>query len=117
MLIRSQAPGSARKFRAPSKAQPATSDIAGDIIQRFVEQHRDLVTWLQALDERYADRAIMTSPFLKVITYSVGDGCRLLLAHDRRHFEQARHVTFSPGFPSAPTVTYPVAAAGESASD
>ena len=40
MLVRSQAPGASRKFTAPSKARPATSDIAVDIIQRFIEQHR-----------------------------------------------------------------------------
>ena len=33
MMVRSQAPGAARKFTAPSKARPATSDIAADIIQ------------------------------------------------------------------------------------
>jgi hypothetical protein len=100
MLIRSQTPGATRKFTAPSKAQPATSDIAADIIQRFIEQHRDAVAWLPALDERDAARAIMTSPFIRVVTYSVLDGWRLILAHDRRHFEQARRLTLSPGFPS-----------------
>ena len=100
MLIRSQAPGAVRKFTAPSKAQPATSDIAADIIQRFVEQNREVVVWLEALDERRAACVIMTSPFVRVATYSVLDGCRLVLAHDRRHFEQARLVTLSPGFPN-----------------
>jgi non-ribosomal peptide synthetase component F len=100
MLIRSQTPGGARRFTAPSKAQPATSDIAADIIQRFVEQHRETVKSVQALDERDAARAIMTSPFIRVVTYSVLDGWRLMLAHDRRHFEQARRVTLSPGFPN-----------------
>ena len=99
MLIRSQAPGAARKFTAPSKAQPASSDIAADIIQRFVEQHRDAVVRVQALDGPNAARTIMTSPFIRVVTYSVLDGWRLILAHDRRHFEQARRVTLSPGFP------------------
>jgi hypothetical protein len=99
MLVRSQAPGAARKFNAPSSAQPATSDIAADIIQRFIEQHRNAVARVRALDERDAARAIMTSPFIRVVTYSVLDGWRLVLAHDRRHFEQARGVTLSPEFP------------------
>jgi hypothetical protein len=100
MLIRSQAPSATRKFTAPSKAQPATSDIAVDIIQRFIEQDRDAVARVRALDERDAARAIMTSPFISFVTYSVLDGWRLFLAHDRRHFEQARRVTLSPGFPN-----------------
>lgn len=99
MLIRSQAPSSKRKFTAPSKAQPATSDIAADIIQSFVEQHRVASARVQRLDERDAARTIMTSPFIRVVTYSVLDGWRLVVAHDRRHFEQARRITLLPGFP------------------
>jgi hypothetical protein len=98
-LIRSQAPEAARKFKASPKAQPATSDIAPDIIQRFVEQHVDAVARLRALAEGDAARAVMTSPFIGVVTYSVLDGWRLIVAHDRRHFEQARRVTLSAGFP------------------
>jgi hypothetical protein len=101
MLIRSQAPTGTRKFIAPSKAQPATSQIAADIVQRFVEQIRDAVALVQTLDERDAARAIMTSPFIRVMTYSVLDGWRLVVAHERRHVEQARRVTQSPGFPHA----------------
>jgi len=101
MLVRSQAPSAARKFTAHPKAQPATSDIAADIMQRFIEQHRDAVAQVQVLNERDAARAIMTSPFVRVLTYSVLDGWRLILAHDRRHFEQARGVTLLPGFPKS----------------
>lgn len=101
MMIRSQAPDGARKFTAPSTARPATSDIATDIIQRFVQQQRDAVLLVQSLDERRAANTIMTSPFVKVITYSVLDGWRLVIAHERRHFEQARRVTQSPGFPGS----------------
>jgi non-ribosomal peptide synthetase component F len=100
-LIRSQAPEAARKFTAPARAQPAASAIADDIILRFVEQHRDAVVRLQALDERQMARAIMTSPFVRVVTYSVLDGWRLVVAHDRRHFEQARRVTRLPAFPAS----------------
>src|ERR1043166_6542549 len=76
MLIRSQSPSAPRRFTAPSRAQPATGDIAADIIQRVVEQHRDAVAGVRSLDERDAARAIMTSPFIRVVTYSVLDGWR-----------------------------------------
>lgn len=100
MLIRSQAPSGARKFTASPKAQPGTSDIAATVIPRVVEQHREAVAWIETIDEQEAARAIMTSPFVRVITYRVLDGCRLVVAHGRRHFEQARRVTWSPGFPN-----------------
>jgi hypothetical protein len=56
---------------------------------------------VRGLDEQAARAAIMTSPFVRFITYSVLDGWRLVVTHDRRHFEQARRVTQSPGFPAA----------------
>jgi hypothetical protein len=99
MLVRSQAPTTARKFTAPPKAQPSASEIGADVIQRFIDQHRDAVARVQALDDRDAARAIMTSPFVRVVTYSVLDGWRLVFAHDRRHFEQACSVARSRGFP------------------
>ena len=37
----------------------------------------------------------MVSPFVAAITYSVLDGLRLVVAHDHRHFEQARRVMTS----------------------
>ena len=57
------------------------------------------VARVRALDERDAARAVMTSPFSRVVTSSVIDGWRLIVAHDLRHFERARRVTQSPGFP------------------
>jgi hypothetical protein len=104
MLIRSQAPEAARRFTAPRPARPSASDIAADVIQRFVEQHRHAIARAQTLDEREAARVIMTSPFVRTITYSVLDGWRLVFAHDRRHFEQARRVMQSHGFPRSGTV-------------
>ena len=90
--------GAAIKMR-PS-ARPTTSAIPLDVIPRFIDQHRDAVAAVQALDERDTARAIMTSPFVRFITYSVLDGWRLVVAHDRRHFEQARRVTLLLEFPA-----------------
>ena len=99
MLIRSQQPDSTRKFTAPAPARPSASDISADIVERFVEQHRALVQWVQALDEARAERTVMTSPFVRVVIYSVLDGFRVIVAHDHRHLEQARRVTRETGFP------------------
>lgn len=99
-LIRSQAPGSTGKYKAPAQARPAASDIPADVVDRFVAQHGEIVAWMQTVDASDAARAIMTSPFIRLVAYSVLDGCRLLVAHDHRHMEQARRVMLAPGFPS-----------------
>jgi DinB superfamily len=103
LLVRSQSPENQRKFRAAPAAQPATSDIAADVIARFIEQQRDAAQRVRALDRQTAAGTIMVSPFIRVITYSVLDGWRLMLAHDRRHIEQAGRVIATPGFPGPVT--------------
>lgn len=98
-LIRSQSPNASRRYTAPVKAQPVDSDLPGDVIARFVDQQHTTAEWIGTLDERGAASTIMVSPFIRIVTYSVLDGCRLIAAHDRRHLEQARRVMRSPGFP------------------
>jgi hypothetical protein len=99
IMIRSQRPDATRKFTAPTVARPEASDLPADTTQRFIEQQRAAAEWLRTMDEGRAARTVMTSPFVRVITYSVLDGCRLIVAHDHRHLQQARRVTQMPGFP------------------
>lgn len=98
MLVASQAPGGTRKFVAPASAQPATSAIAPDILDRFVAWQESGIGAARGLTANHA-RRIMVSPFLSQITYSVLDAYRLIAAHQRRHFEQARRVAEHPAFP------------------
>jgi hypothetical protein len=98
MLIRSQSPQATRKFTASPLATPSSSDIGGDIVDRFIAQDHELVSWLRGLDEPRARRVVMTSPFVGFIAYSLLDGARLILAHDHRHLQQAGRVMQSAGF-------------------
>jgi hypothetical protein len=100
-MVRSLAPAATRKYTAPAKARPTTSDIAADIVDRFVRQHVDAADWMLTVNQDEAARRIMISPFARVVTYSVLDGCRLLIAHDHRHLQQARRVAAADGFPES----------------
>jgi len=99
LLIQSVSLGAARKQTSPAASRPSSSDIAGDIVSRFVAGQHDALARLAPLDDDTAARAIMTSPFAVFVTYSVLDGWRVIAAHGRRHIEQARRVTQAPGFP------------------
>jgi hypothetical protein len=46
-------------------------------------------------------RTVVTSPVSPVATYSLLDAYRIVVAHERKHFEQARRVARSAGFPAA----------------
>lgn len=45
------------------------------------------------------ERTIITSPALNFVTYSLMDAYRILVVHERRHFQQARRVIEESGFP------------------
>ena len=99
MLVTTQAPSGKRKFSAPKSARPSTSDIDADVLDRFVAGHEEVASFARGLVGREAGRTIMVSPFVSFVTYSVLDGLRLIVAHERRHVEQARRVMQAPGFP------------------
>ena len=92
-------PGGKRKYRAPATAQPAASDLDPLTVERFIACQHLGIARLRALGAEDA-RRIAVSPFVAQITYSVLDGYRLIAAHQRRHFEQARRVIEHPAFPS-----------------
>src|SRR4051812_6549258 len=66
VMVSSQAPrqASSRKYVADAIARPA-SKVSADVIQRFVDQQREIEAWARGLDENVAARAILVSPFVK----------------------------------------------------
>lgn len=99
VMIRSLSPTATRKLTAPASARPSTSDLGGDVIVRFVDAQASLRERLRSFEDRDLVGTTMVSPFASMIVYSVLDACRIIVAHERRHFEQARRVTQTPGFP------------------
>jgi hypothetical protein len=104
LLVRSQSPSSRKRFTAPTRARPA-GRVHDDVIRRFVDQHREAQLWAEGLDQETARRTVMISPFVNAVTYSVLDGLRLVVAHDRRHFEQALRVLHSLTFGHTETLS------------
>ena len=99
LMISSQQPEARRKFKAPGNAVPSSSAIDRRIIEHFVAYQHEAALRVRSLDAADAARIVMVSPFASFITYSVLDGCRLIVTHERRHFEQARRVTQDSEFP------------------
>jgi hypothetical protein len=56
---------------------------------------------MKSLEGRGPSGIIITSPFAGAVIYSLLDAFRLVVAHERRHFAQARRVMETHGFPPA----------------
>lgn len=91
----------ARKFKAPSKAIVPPSDIPADIIERFAEHQNKICENIKQLDKIDWSKTVVTSPFLRLMTYRLDTAFEIAVEHERRHFRQAERVMKEAEFPAA----------------
>ncbi len=89
-----------RKFKAPSQAIVPPSEIDANIIEQFAVHQREMIEQFKSTEKADWQRTIITSPFMKLITYKLADGFRVVVEHERRHVRQAERVTQAEGFPT-----------------
>jgi hypothetical protein len=99
MMINVVAPEGKRKLKAPRAAIPSTSAVDPRIVGQFVAHQQEVISKMKAIQNLNPATTNMTSPFVGFITYSLLDACRIIVAHERRHFAQAKRVTAMSGFP------------------
>jgi hypothetical protein len=88
-----------RKFKAPATIQPSSSSIDAAVLGRFVEHQGELIEHMRAVEGVNLKGLKVTSPIAAFMTYSIFDALRIVVAHEQRHFAQARRVTEREGFP------------------
>lgn len=101
MIIGSLDPVKGRKTKSARVFLPASSDVAPDVMEKFASHQEELVRRIRATGGVDLGRTMVTSPVTAVATYSLLDAYRIVVAHERKHFEQARRVTEEAGFPRA----------------
>ena len=100
-LVRSLRPKNEKKYKTTAKAQPSTSDIDADIIERYCEHQIQLIGHLRRLPtEIDPAKTIVTSPLAGFVTYSLDDCFTILAVHGPRHFNQAKRAMETAGFPA-----------------
>jgi hypothetical protein len=98
-------PSSEKKYKAPKKFQPSSSKIDPQIITNFAEHQNDVIKKMKATGGIDLEKIIIYSPASKVVIYSLFDAFRIIVAHERRHFNQARRVMEAEGFPKLEGIT------------
>jgi hypothetical protein len=99
-LIKGLDPKNLKKMKTTGKASPSMSEIGGDIIERFCEHQEQMIAAIKKLPTDFdSTKQIITSPLLGAITYSLDDAFTFVPMHCERHFNQARRVTETTGFP------------------
>ena len=101
LLIKNLDPTNLKKMKSTPAVEPSTSEIGGDIIDRFCDHQHQLIAHIQALPpEINPAKTIITSPLLGFVTYNLEDCFTVLVVHCQRHFGQAKRVTEVAGFPA-----------------
>ena len=100
-ILKALDPEKGRRTKAPRVFEPAKSDVAADVIEQFTAHQEELSARMRSTAGTDLRGLKVTSPVSPVATYSLRDAYRIVVAHERKHFEQARRVTQAAGFPSA----------------
>jgi len=76
------------------------SEIADDIIERFAAHQDELAHKLSATANADWHKVVLTSPFVKIMTYRMDKGLEAVIEHEKRHIRQAKRVMEMDGFPN-----------------
>ncbi|HEX8174522.1 MAG TPA: DinB family protein [Pyrinomonadaceae bacterium] len=101
LVLGAVSPESARKVKARKGFVPAASDVDGQVMSRFVLHQDELMRLMKATEPLELDKIIITSPISSAVIYSLLDGYRIIVTHERRHFQQAERVMAAAEFPRA----------------
>jgi len=89
-----------RKFKAPTQKIVPPSDIDANIIEKFSAHQTEMIEKIRAACEKSDwKKVVITSPFMKLMTYSLADGFSVVVEHEKRHFRQAERVVQADNFP------------------
>jgi hypothetical protein len=89
-----------QKVKTNVKMTPP-SDVEPDIVARFQRHQSELMEKLRAASVANWSKVVLTSPFVKIMTYRIDKGLEAVIEHERRHIRQAKRVMNSDGFPVA----------------
>ncbi len=92
-LVNALRPDNPKPVKTTSRAQPSSSRISADIVDRFAAHQGELVRHLRALPASLDPaKTRMASPLLGFVTYSLADCLTMLAVHEERHLNQAKRV-------------------------
>lgn len=91
MIYRSVSDGGKKKIRTFPLWEPKIEEGEADIIEKFLSHQEDLKNWIRELGPYIEKEAIIHSPANKLIVYSLPQALDIIVAHEKRHLEQAKN--------------------------
>lgn len=99
-VLKSVDPDNVKKNKAPGVFKPTQSDVSPDIVDKYLKSSKKIIETMKASEGMEIDKMIITSPVGRFVTYSLEDTFKMVVFHDRRHFNQAKRLMEMQGFPA-----------------
>ena len=88
-----------KKLKAPTQVVVPPSAVETEIVAKFAAHQSELGAKIEALSGADPEKTVLTSPFMGLMTYTLGTGLEVIVEHEKRHVRQAERVMNSDGFP------------------
>lgn len=91
-LLSSAQPDRRRKSKTFAIWEPSGGELQAGILERFNRHQEKLKVMISESDDLLGKNTIISSPANKNIVYKLETAFDVLVAHEKRHFEQAKEV-------------------------
>lgn len=91
-ILRGVEPERKRKIKTFPIWEPAHSDVPADIVQRFAEHQKKLGEMMAECEQFLQAGTVISSPANRNIVYKLETAFDIIVAHERRHLNQALEV-------------------------
>ena len=88
-----------KKMIAPKSIRPSILKTGLDIIGRYDKNLDTFLEYISNCRDLDINKIVITSPTIKIVTYTLKDAFTFLLTHEHRHINQAIRVKANKGFP------------------
>ena len=92
LILQSVQPNQQRKSKTFPIWEPGQSELPGDIVTQFEQHQAELKKRIEHSEDLVARRAVISSPANRTIVYELGMAFEIIVAHEKRHFNQAWEV-------------------------
>jgi hypothetical protein len=89
-ILKSVQPDTTKKTKTFSIWKPSESSLSKDIVARFVEHQEKLKQKILQSEDLLRQGAVISSPANPKIVYKLDAAFKIILAHEERHFQQAK---------------------------
>ncbi len=97
-IIKTVDPEQIKRYKSPKAFRLSVSNVRNDVIQKFLDQEKQLFTLIQKFEGKDLNKIKVTSPASVMIRYNLGDCLTILAYHNKRHINQAEKAlnSFAP---------------------